>query len=119
MPKITGIMYATVDGESLPMSEGSGKLNIGGKERTVKKGGNRVRGYVEKVMEATFECTLDHTADVDLIAMRDWVDKVLVVETDTGVRYSVANACVTNPHELSESEGEVSFAMAGDPAIQI
>lgn len=115
MAQITGIVFIKIDGALQQSKEGSGKLILGGKERTPVVG-HKVYGYSEKVIPSTVEFTLAHTAGYDLQGVQDKVDSTIEFATDTGDTYLVRNAFATKPAELSEGEGEVALEFMGDPA---
>ncbi len=122
MPQVSGIIKVTIiggqDGLSyLRTKENSSKLKTGGKSREAVVGGS-VHGYVEKVVASEFETTLIHMADTDVKILNDLTDATLVLETDTGVTYTVSNAFVTEPMEINEGTGEMPLKMMGEPAVQ-
>lgn len=114
MAQVTGIVKVFVNG-TLQRSKEGAKLVTGGKERTAAVGYS-VYGFSEKVVPASVEYTLAHTADADIIALNDLVDATLRFETDIGKTFLVNNAFVTKPVELTGGEGEVAVEMMGDPA---
>jgi len=116
MAQVTGIVKVYVNGTMQRSKEGA-KLMLGGKERTAQTG-HSVYGYSEKVVPATVEFTLAHTADTDLPALNKLVDATVKFETDTGISYLVNNAFTTKPPELTGGEGDVAMEMQGDPAEQ-
>lgn len=115
MSQVTGIVYVKVNGALLRSKEGA-KLNLGGKERSPVVG-HSVYGFTEKVVPATVECTLAHTADTDLVALGALTGATVQFETDTGVTFVVANAFTTKTLELKGGDGEVTLEMNGDPAF--
>lgn len=114
MSQITGIVRLKIDGE-LQRSKDGAKLGLGGKERTPITG-HSLYGYSEKVVPATVEFVLAHTAGLDLRGISDKVESTLEFETDTGDTYLVRNAFCTNPAELEGGEGNTPLKFAGDPA---
>lgn len=117
MAQITGVVIVKVDGAIQRSKEGA-KIMLGGKERTPIVGHN-VYGFSEKVVAATLEFTLAHTATDDLVDLQNKIDSTLEFETDTGKTYMIANAFSTKPAELTGGEGDVSFAFAGNPAEEV
>ena len=83
MPRVTGIVKVTVDGE-LQRSKDGAKLNIGGFERTAVSG-FEIYGYAQKVMPSDIEFTIAHMADTDLEKLADLIDVSVRFECDTGV----------------------------------
>ena len=116
MAQVTGIVKVFVNG-TLQRSKEGAKLITGGKERTPQVG-YAVYGFSEKVIPATVEFTLAHTADSEIIALNDLVDATLKFETDIGKTFLITNAFVTKPVELTGGEGDVAVEMMGDPAVE-
>lgn len=116
MAQVTGIVKITVNG-TLQRSKEGAKLMTGGFERTPQVG-YAVYGFAKKVVAATVEFTLAHTADSDILALNEMEDATVIFECDTGVRFRVDNAFVTKPVELTGGEGDVAVEMAGDAAVE-
>jgi hypothetical protein len=114
MAQVTGIVKVKVNGKLLRSKPGA-KLMTGGKERTPVTG-HKLYGYAEKVVAATIECTLAHTADTKVKELNDLVGATAIFETDTGKRFTVGNCFTTGPCELTEGEGDLTLKLAGDPA---
>jgi hypothetical protein len=113
MAKVTGIVYIRVDGKVVESEKGA-KIIFGGFQRVLKKAGGRVIGYQEEYMEGGIECTVPHTANVDIDTMRDWVGATIKFETDTGVTWVITNAVTTDVLEMED--GNIALKMGGDAA---
>ncbi len=116
MAQVTGIVKVFVNG-TLQRSKEGAKLIMGGKERTPQVG-HSVYGYAEKVVPATVEFTLAHTADADLPELNDLVDATVRFETDIGQIFRIDNAFTSKPVEVTGGEGDVAVEMMGDPAVE-
>lgn len=117
MAQVTGIVYVKLNGKMLRSKEGA-KLELGGFERESVVAGGSHLGYTEKPVPAKVSCTLAHTADTDLIELRDFTNGTVTFETDTGASFLVANAYSTKPPDIAGG-GDVAMEFAGDPAEKI
>lgn len=117
MAQVTGIVVIRMDGLSLRSKE-KAKLDLGGKERTAVFADNELIGYAEKPVAAKVTATLAHTAETDLIAIRDATNVSLEFATDTGVSYLVANAFCVKPPVLTGGDGDVEIEFEGRAAVQ-
>ena len=102
MPQITGKAVIRVDGEEWRTEDGA-KLNPGGVTREAKVGGGKVHGFAEKTKEPELECSVYHTRDTDLTAINAIRDATVVYESDTGDRYVLRSAFVTEQGRVSIS----------------
>lgn len=116
MAQLTGIAFLKVDGALLQSKPGA-KLKLGGKKREMKSG-HKVYGYTESVEPAELDCTIYHSAAVDVEALRNAIASVILFETDTGVTYQVSNSALMETPELTDGDGELSLKFQGDPAEQ-
>ncbi len=116
MAKVTGIVKVYING-TLQRSKEGAKLITGGFERTPQVG-HSLYGFASKLIPATVEFTLAHTADTDIIELNDVEDATLRFETDVGKIFLINNASVTKPTELTGGEGDVEVEMMGDPAVE-
>jgi hypothetical protein len=114
--KITGRVFIKIDGKIQRSKEGA-KINLGGVERT-SISGTEVYGYAEKPKPSSCEFTLIHAADTDLPALNALTDATIEFETDTGKRYAILGAWLTEPPELTAGGGEVSMKFEGPPAVE-
>jgi len=114
MAKLTGIAVVRQDGQSLRMKDA--ELDIGGMERETKFADGRRVGYIEKPTAAKVKGTLIHGSDTDLFKIRDAASVTITFVTDTGVTYTVRDACSTKPPTL-KSEGESEVEYEGEPAF--
>lgn len=106
-----------MDGLSLRSKE-KAKIEIGGKERTAVYTDHGFAGFVEKPICAKVTLTAAHTAESDLITIRNAKNVSIEFETDTGVAFLVANAFCVKPPELTAGEGDVDLEFMGKEAVQ-
>ena len=116
--QVTGIIEVKINGQLMRTKEGSTKLKLGGKTREAAKGGQRVHGYVEKMVESEFETTIIHAADIDTVELDALTEATVECLTDTGKTYVIPNAFTIEPGELSEGEGDFTLKMQGEPGFE-
>ena len=85
---------------------------MGGENRKAIKGGGRVYGYNEETQEPTLECNVAHGKDTDLVALSAIVDATVIFETDSGAKFVLQEAFVTDPASLNVTDGTASLKMA-------
>ena len=106
--QVTGRVFVTVNGQRLASKEGA-KLDIGGVTRTGVKGDTGVHGYMEATEIPFIECTISHMAATDLEAIAAFSMESVVFQTDTGQTYSLSQAWLAKPPELSKGEVQLKF----------
>lgn len=114
MPKITGVVRITINGElleSLPEAE----LDLGG-DANESVTGHRRYGHRSKVMPSKLTCTIVWKAGSPIKDLRELVDGTGVFESDVGEAYTVDNLTIMNPPVLKGGSGEVPLEFEGDPA---
>jgi len=111
MSQVTGKAIIRVDGEELRSLDGA-TLNPGGQSREAVKGGGKIHGYKESDMEPTVECKIAHTKDVSLKKLGAITDATVIFETDTGKRFVLRNAWVSEPPALDATAGSVDLKWA-------
>lgn len=117
MAQFTGIVFAKMDSETLRVSEGKLSLKFGGVERTPKIADGKVVGYNEKVVPAELKCTCLHGSQTDINKVRNAKSVTLVIQTDTGVTYTMREAFSKDPGEMKGAEGEYDIEFAGPPVV--
>ncbi|GAA4651680.1 hypothetical protein GCM10023116_39640 [Kistimonas scapharcae] len=110
--QITGKAVIRVDGQELRSLDGA-SLNVGGMSREAKTGSNRIWGHTEKITAPELSLKVAHTRDTDLIALGKITDATVDFETDTGDRYIIVEAWVSEPPSLSADSGEVDLKFSG------
>jgi hypothetical protein len=114
---VSGTCIVRIDGASIRSKAGA-KIMLGGEERTEVYADGQFIGFASKPVVATITATLAHTSTSDLSALRDITDSSLIFETDSGVVFSVRNAFLTKPPELTGGEGDVAVEFKGQAAVQ-
>lgn len=117
MAQVTGIIRVKLNGTLLRTKQNT-TLQTGGEERTVQKG-HSVYGFSSSVRESTLSIVIAHTVDVDMDELRDLVDGVVLIETDTGATFQMNGAFTSVPPELSDGEGDLSVEITGQPTITL
>ena len=116
MAKVTGKAYISLDGTKLH-SKPDGELSVGG---DIKKAQTSVHGLVghsvEEIQPGKITCTLVHTANIDVVALKNWEGNA-VLETDTGLRYMVRDAAIED--DITLKGAEVPVTITGQPAVLI
>lgn len=117
MAKLSGRVTIRVNGDALRTQEGA-SLDIGGAMREPVTNDQGTVDYVEKIKHAQVRCSVSHTRDFDLIALRDGtLDASISFEADNGAVWVVPNAFVTEIGEISSGRVDVTFA--GNPAQRV
>lgn len=101
--RFDGVEYKTADDAT---------LNPGGVSREPVKGAGKVHGFTETTEAPELECTLYHTADLSLAAIRAIDNATVIFETDTGSRWVLTGAFVTDTPSLKTKGGEVAVKMS-------
>ena len=68
---------------------------------------------VEEIQPGKITCTLVHTANIDVVALKNWEGNA-VFETDTGLRYMVRDAAIED--DITLKGAEVPVTITGQPA---
>lgn len=110
MAQATGIVSIWLDGDLLD-TIGGGEYEPGGFIKEIKESDHNVH-YTEKRMAGTITCKVVHTSDAQFKKLQGFKGE-LKYETDSGLRYIVANAFHNGKAKLSG--GEIDLAFAGDP----
>ena len=114
-----GKAYIKMDGALLETLPGA-KLDLGGVTREPVIGNNKVLGYAEKPKESMLECEIAVGRATDLEQFRQATDVTVTFEADTGQVWSIRNAWLVDPPQVSDSEGgKVPLKFAGPPADQV
>lgn len=114
MAQVTGVVRIKLNGTLVRSKQGA-TINVGGVNRTVQKG-HSIYGFAEEVQESVITLTIAHTADVDFDELIDFVNGVVLFETDTGLTLQVNGAFVSVPPELTGGEGDLALEIMGNPA---
>lgn len=118
MPQVTGTAVIRVDGRELRSLQGA-TLNIGGFKLDPKKGGGKVHGFSEEVMEATMDCKIAHTKDLSVKGLGAIRNATVLFDTDTGVQFVLRNCNTIEPPSLDSGSGEVDLKMAAEDCDEV
>ena len=83
-------------------TEGTAKYFPGGKERQVRIGGGKVRGFSEKTVAPYVECQLAVDEDVDVIEINAITDATITFDGNNGLKYIVTGAALESPIGISD-----------------
>lgn len=106
--KFTGKAIIRINGSEIRSTDNA-TLSVGGENRTAIKGGGRVYGYNEETQEPTLECNVAHCSDTDLVSLSAIVDATIIFETDSGAKFVLQEAFVTEPASLNVTDGTASM----------
>lgn len=109
--QVTGKATIYVDGAQLKTADDA-TLDTGGEKRTAVKGNGQVIGYSAETVEPTLECTVYHTAETSIEDIKNITDATVIFQTDTGRRYVLTGAFVTDPPKLKTKGGELDVTMS-------
>ena len=109
--KFTGKAIIRINGSEIRSTDDA-TLTVGGENRKAIKGGGRVYGYNEATQEPTLECNVAHCSDTDLIELSAIVDATVIFETDSGAKFVLQEAFVTEPASLNAPAGTASLKLS-------
>ncbi|MEW6647189.1 MAG: phage tail tube protein [Pseudomonadota bacterium] len=108
--KLTGRAEVFVDGKKLEMENGA-TLNPGGYTRSPERHGGDTY-YTEDEIAPSVDGVLLHTADADLISLSNITGATLMFHCDTGQKYMLRGAFVTEPVALDAKAGKAPIKFA-------
>lgn len=106
--QITGKAIIRLNGAEI-RSLDDATLNPGGVNREAVVGAGKVYGYKEETTAPEMECSIAHARDTDIVELSAITDTTILFETDTGARYTLREAWVSEPASLKTSDGTVSL----------
>ena len=109
--QVTGKAIIRVDGNELRTAD-EATLSIGGVSREAVVGAGKVHGHTESTVAPELECTIYHTADTSLKEIAAITDATVLFEADTGRRFILTGAFVTDVPSLKVKGGEVDVKMS-------
>lgn len=110
--QITGKATIHVDGTIIPTENGA-TLNPGGANRKPERHGG-VTYYVEEEVPPTVECTVQHTSEVDIVALSGIVGATVLFAADTGQKFTLRGAFATEPVSLNAGTGKAGLKLAAN-----
>jgi hypothetical protein len=118
MPQFLGRATLRMNGQVIETAKGA-SLDTGGTKRNPIVSG-RLIGYAEETVPAMIEGETSLAPGMSLEAIRAFRDGTAIFECDTGQRFIVADAFVTDTVTLKDGEGgNVTIKIAGLPAEEL
>lgn len=103
MAKVLGRATVKVDGDVLLIDNGA-KFNLGGVTRKIVKG-TEVHGFAEESVEPSIEVVATVNGKTSLARWGKIENATVTFEADTGQIWSLANAWLEAPPEVTAGEG--------------
>ena len=101
----------------LPTKEGA-TVNFGGVKRDAVMGDAGVLGFSEIYDSApSIKVTITHANSTDETAIRNFTGENLTLNTNSGKSYTLMNAWVSEPLELSIKDGQLDIMFLGTELI--
>ncbi len=118
MPQFLGRATIRVNGEVIETMKGA-SLDLGGVKRTTVTVG-RVVGWAEETAPAVLECETALRPGQSLEALRRAAGAVVIFECDTGQRYLMNDAYLTDTITMKDGEGgNVTLKFEGPGAEEV
>jgi hypothetical protein len=118
MPQFLGRATIRANGTVIETAKGA-SLDLGGVKRNPVVTG-RLVGYAEETVPAMVECETSLRSGQSLETLRNLTGATIIFECDTGQRYAIADAFLTDAPTLRDGEGgQVSLKFAGPGAEEI
>lgn len=114
---ITGRATIYVDGATIPTENGA-KLNPGGENRRSERHGGTTYYSAEEVAP-TVECTVLHTADVDILKLSAIEGATVLFETNTGQKFLLRGATAENPVDLDAGTGKSALKLFANECVRL
>lgn len=118
MPKFLGRATLRMNGQVIETAKGA-KLDPGGTKRNPIVSG-RLVGYAEETVPAMIEAETSLAEDMSIEWIRNFKDGTVIFECDTGQRYIISDAFVTDPPSMEDGEGgKIPIKISGPPAEEL
>jgi hypothetical protein len=118
MPQFLGRATIRANGQVIETAKGA-SLDIGGVKRNPISVG-RLVGFAEETVPAMVECETAMRPGLSLATFRNMAGVTVIFECDTGQRYVIADAFLTDPPTLKDGEGgNVALKFAGPGAEEV
>jgi hypothetical protein len=118
MPQFLGRATIRANGQVIETAKGA-SLDIGGVKRNPISVG-RLVGFAEETVPAMVECETAMRPGLSLATFRNMTGATVIFECDTGQRYVIADAFLTDPPTLKDGEGgNVALKFAGPGAEEV
>lgn len=118
MAQFLGRATIRANGTVIETNKGA-SLNLGGTRRSPIVTG-QIYGYAEESVHATIECETSLAAGMSLDQWRQLTGATVTFECDTGQRFVIRDAFVTETISLKDGDGgNVALRFAGNPAEEL
>jgi len=118
MTQMLGRATIRANGQVIETAKGA-TLDLGGTKRNPVIVG-RVVGYAEETVAAMVECETSLTAGMSLETLRNLTGATVIFECDTGQRYVIRDAFLTDAPTMKDGEGgNVTLKFAGPGAEEV
>jgi hypothetical protein len=118
MPQFLGRATIRVNGEVIETAKGA-SLDLGGVKRNSVVVG-RVVGFAEETVPAVLECETALRPGMSLETLRNATGAVVIFECDTGQRYVMNDAYITETPTMKDGEGgNVTLKFEGPGAVEV
>lgn len=118
MPQFLGRATLRMNGQVIETAKGA-SLDTGGTKRNPIISG-RLVGYAEETVPAMIEAETSLAAGMSIETIRNFRGGTAIFEADTGQRFVIADAFVTDPPTMKDGEGgNVTIKIAGLPAEEL
>ena len=114
---ITGRAIIYVDGATIPTENGA-KLNPGGENKTPERHGGTTYYRAEEV-SPTVECTVLHTADIDILKLSAIEGATVMFETNTGQKFLLRGAVAESPVDLDAGSGKSALKLFANECVKL
>jgi hypothetical protein len=118
MPQFLGRATIRANGAVIETAKGA-SLDVGGVKRNPVVSG-RLVGYAEETVPAMIECETTLRAGMSLATLRNLVGATIIFECDTGQRFVINDAFITDAPTMQDGEGgQIALKFAGPGAEEV
>jgi hypothetical protein len=118
MPQFLGRATIRANGQVIETAKGA-SLDLGGVKRNPIVSG-RLVGFAEETVPAMVECETSLRPGMSLETLRSMTGATIIFECDTGQRYVIADAFITDPPTMRDGEGgQIALKFAGPGAEEV
>lgn len=115
--RITGRATIYIDGATIPTENGA-KLNPGGESRKPERHGGTTY-YSAEEMPPTVDCTVQHTADIDILKLSRIEGATVIFEADTGQKFLLRGAVTQDPVDLDAGTGKSALKLFANECVKL
>jgi hypothetical protein len=118
MPQFLGRAIIRANGQVIDTAKGA-SLDLGGTKRNPVISG-RILGWAEETVPAMLECETSLRAGMSIETFRNMAGVTVIFECDTGQRYVINDAFLTDAPTMKDGEGgNVMLKFAGPGAEEV